>query len=186
MLPKVPETKPSGARPQIANLTDILVKKGDALKQGQTIGRIYSDPDDDNRSHEAGRDACAVRKDVLSYIYRLPERATVLCCFQNCRSAYRIKLVALWIGAAGVGLFGLYNAAVELIAAVTQFNMRSTAVRDIALSSYPSRRIEFLCLFSEFEVQYRAVIVIRIGVYAPYSLSLFKRIAPSIPTCLMW
>ena len=33
-----------------ANLTDILVKKGDALKQGQTIGRIYSDPDDDNRS----------------------------------------------------------------------------------------------------------------------------------------
>lgn len=33
-----------------ANLTDILVKKGDVLKQGQTLGRIYSDPDDDNRS----------------------------------------------------------------------------------------------------------------------------------------
>lgn len=27
-----------------------MVKNGDALKQGQTIGRVYSDPDDDNRS----------------------------------------------------------------------------------------------------------------------------------------
>lgn len=33
-----------------ANLSDIMVKNGDALKQGQTIGRVYSDPDDDNRS----------------------------------------------------------------------------------------------------------------------------------------
>lgn len=33
-----------------ANLSNINVKKGDALKQGQTIGTIYSDPDDGNRS----------------------------------------------------------------------------------------------------------------------------------------
>lgn len=33
-----------------ANLSDIMVKNGDKLKQGQTIGRVYSDPDDDNRS----------------------------------------------------------------------------------------------------------------------------------------
>ncbi|WP_288797272.1 peptidoglycan DD-metalloendopeptidase family protein [uncultured Muribaculum sp.] len=33
-----------------ANLSNIRVKKGDALKQGQTIGTIYSDPDDGNRS----------------------------------------------------------------------------------------------------------------------------------------
>jgi len=33
-----------------ANLSNISVKKGDALKQGQTIGTIYSDPDDGNRS----------------------------------------------------------------------------------------------------------------------------------------
>ena len=33
-----------------ANLSNISVKKGDALQQGQTIGTIYSDPDDGNRS----------------------------------------------------------------------------------------------------------------------------------------
>lgn len=33
-----------------ANLSDLMVKNGDSLKQGQTIGRVYSDPDDDNRS----------------------------------------------------------------------------------------------------------------------------------------
>ena len=33
-----------------ANLSNINVKKGDALKQGQTIGTIYSDPDDGDRS----------------------------------------------------------------------------------------------------------------------------------------
>lgn len=33
-----------------ANLSNINVKKDDALKQGQTIGTIYSDPDDGNRS----------------------------------------------------------------------------------------------------------------------------------------
>lgn len=33
-----------------ANLSDLLVKNGDQLKAGQTIGRIYSDPEDGNRS----------------------------------------------------------------------------------------------------------------------------------------
>ena len=33
-----------------ANLSDIMVKNGDTLKQGQTLGRVYADPDDDNRS----------------------------------------------------------------------------------------------------------------------------------------
>ena len=33
-----------------ANLSDISVKNGDNLRQGQSIGRIYSDPDDSNRT----------------------------------------------------------------------------------------------------------------------------------------
>jgi septal ring factor EnvC (AmiA/AmiB activator) len=33
-----------------ANLSDISVKNGDTLRQGQTIGRIFSDPDDSNRT----------------------------------------------------------------------------------------------------------------------------------------
>lgn len=47
-------------------------------------------------------------------------------------SIVRTKLIALWIGPAGVGLFGLYNAALDMISSVTQLNMRSSAVRDIA------------------------------------------------------
>lgn len=33
-----------------ANLSDISVKTGDTVKANQTIGRVFSDPDDDNRS----------------------------------------------------------------------------------------------------------------------------------------
>ena len=40
-------------------------------------------------------------------------------------SIVRSKLVALWIGPAGVGLFGLYNAALDMLASATQLNLRS-------------------------------------------------------------
>ncbi|MCM1504198.1 MAG: peptidoglycan DD-metalloendopeptidase family protein [Muribaculum sp.] len=33
-----------------ANITDLLVKNGDELQQGQPIGKIYADPDDNGRS----------------------------------------------------------------------------------------------------------------------------------------
>ncbi len=33
-----------------ANLSTITIKKGDTVKAGQELGRIYSDPDDDNRA----------------------------------------------------------------------------------------------------------------------------------------
>ena len=33
-----------------ANLTDIMVKNGEELHQGQPIGKIYADPDDNGRS----------------------------------------------------------------------------------------------------------------------------------------
>lgn len=47
-------------------------------------------------------------------------------------SIVRTKLIALWIGPAGVGLFGLYNAALDMISSATQLNLRSSAVREIA------------------------------------------------------
>lgn len=47
-------------------------------------------------------------------------------------SLVRTKLVALWIGAAGVGVFALYNAALDMINTVSQLGMRNSAVRDIA------------------------------------------------------
>lgn len=51
---------------------------------------------------------------------------TILC------SVIRTKLVALWIGPAGVGLITLYNSTVDLISNTTQLNLRQSAVRDIS------------------------------------------------------
>lgn len=50
---------------------------------------------------------------------------TILC------GIVRVKLVAMWIGAAGVGIFGLYNTAIDMIGAITQLSLRNSAVRDI-------------------------------------------------------
>ncbi len=47
-------------------------------------------------------------------------------------SILRTKLIAIWIGAAGVGLFGLYNSAIELLSVIFNLGMRNSAVRDIA------------------------------------------------------
>lgn len=47
-------------------------------------------------------------------------------------SLVRTKLVALWIGATGVGLFGLYNSALEMINTLCEVGMRQSAVRDLA------------------------------------------------------
>lgn len=46
-------------------------------------------------------------------------------------SVIRIKLVAVWIGPAGVGLFGIYNSAVEMISTISQLGVRNSAVRDV-------------------------------------------------------
>lgn len=54
-------------------------------------------------------------------------RVLILLC-----SVVRVKLVALWIGATGVGLFGIYNSFIELMSALTQLNVRDSSVRDIA------------------------------------------------------
>ena len=47
-------------------------------------------------------------------------------------SIVRTKLVALWIGPMGIGLFGLFNNALEMITAGTNLGIRSSSVRDIS------------------------------------------------------
>ena len=47
-------------------------------------------------------------------------------------SIIRTKLVALWIGPVGIGLFGLFNNALEMIAIGTNLGIRSSSVRDIS------------------------------------------------------
>lgn len=49
-------------------------------------------------------------------------------------SIVRTKLVAVWLGATGMGIFALYNSAIEMISAFTRLELRSSAVRDIAAS----------------------------------------------------
>ena len=44
----------------------------------------------------------------------------------------RTKLVALWIGSVGVGLFGLFNNALEMLNIATNLGVRSSSVRDIS------------------------------------------------------
>ncbi len=47
----------------------------------------------------------------------------------------RIKLIAIWLGTAGVGLFAIFNSALTLISGLTQLNVRTSAVRTIASST---------------------------------------------------
>ncbi len=44
----------------------------------------------------------------------------------------RIKLIAVWLGTAGVGLFAIFNSAVTLVSGFSQLNLRTSAVRAIA------------------------------------------------------
>ena len=47
-------------------------------------------------------------------------------------SIIRTKLVALWIGPVGIGLFGIFNNALEMISTGTNLGIRSSSVRDIS------------------------------------------------------
>jgi len=49
-------------------------------------------------------------------------------------SIIRTKLVALWIGPAGIGLFGIFNNALEMLNTGTNLGIRSSSVRDISLA----------------------------------------------------
>ena len=57
--------------------------------------------------------------------------------------AVRVKLVAIWLGAAGVGLFSIFNNAITMLTTVAQLGMGQTAVRDMAAatSGHDSRRV---------------------------------------------
>ena len=47
-------------------------------------------------------------------------------------SIVRTKLVAIWIGPVGVGLFGLFNNALEMLNTGTNLGIRGSSVRDIS------------------------------------------------------
>lgn len=49
-------------------------------------------------------------------------------------SIIRTKLIAIWIGPVGVGLFGLYNSAIDMIGNLSNLGIRSSSVRDISIA----------------------------------------------------
>lgn len=48
-------------------------------------------------------------------------------------SIIKTKLVSLWLGAEGVGLFGIYNSTVDTVATLTGMELRGSSVREVAL-----------------------------------------------------
>ncbi len=54
----------------------------------------------------------------------------------------RTKLVAIWIGAAGVGIISLYNSTMEMLRAMMQLNLRQSAVRQISAAPADKRPVE--------------------------------------------
>ncbi len=50
-------------------------------------------------------------------------------------SIVRAKLISIWIGTAGVGLFATFNSVLELMSTSTQLNIRESAVRDLSSAS---------------------------------------------------
>lgn len=67
-------------------------------------------------------------------------------------SIVRNKLLALWVGQAGVGLMGVLNQSLDFMCISTQFNIRTSAVRNLAVMSeseqddvaYVVRRVGFV------------------------------------------
>ena len=66
------------------------------------------------------------------------QMANILC------SAVKMKLVALWLGAGGVGLFGIYQSVIDTISTLTDMGLRQSAVRDVARSNGVSARIALI------------------------------------------
>lgn len=48
-------------------------------------------------------------------------------------SVVRMKMLALWIGPIGVGIMGMFMQSLEFVGTLTQLNIRTSAVRDVAV-----------------------------------------------------
>lgn len=60
--------------------------------------------------------------------------ANILC------AIIRTKLVAVWIGPAGIGLFSIFNNAAEMVFSITSLGMRNSCVRDVAMAEESGNR----------------------------------------------
>lgn len=65
---------------------------------------------------------------------------TILC------SIIKTKLVAIWLGAEGVGIIGLYNNTIDMISALTRLGIGTSSVRDLSRAFKSGDRSRFASL----------------------------------------
>ena len=56
-------------------------------------------------------------------------------------SVVKIKLVALWLHASGIGLFGIYQSVIDTVSTLSDVGLRQSAVRDVAMNQSSQRRL---------------------------------------------
>ncbi len=61
-------------------------------------------------------------------------------------SVVRTKLVAVWIGALGVGLFGVFNTVLDLLGNFAQMGMNTVAARELAANTARSERARYILM----------------------------------------
>ncbi|MBD5228699.1 MAG: O-antigen translocase [Bacteroidales bacterium] len=81
----------------------------------------------------AGRPGTSGKVVRTMWLFSWVQLAGIVC------SVVRTKLVALWIGTVGIGLFGLFNTALDSITTLTQLGIRQSPVRNIAAAADDSR-----------------------------------------------
>lgn len=61
-------------------------------------------------------------------------------------SVVRTKLVAIWIGAVGVGLFGVFNTVLDLLGNFAQMGMNTVAARELAAHEERTQRVRYILM----------------------------------------
>ncbi|MCM1319559.1 MAG: oligosaccharide flippase family protein [Muribaculaceae bacterium] len=77
--------------------------------------------------------ATSARVMKLMGIFSGLQMLTIIC------SVVKMKLVALWLGTIGVGLFGIYQSVIDTTSTITNMGLQQSSVRDVAAAKTPSR-----------------------------------------------
>lgn len=81
---------------------------------------------------------------LTSKVLKVMSMFTGLQMFGILCSVVKMKLAALWLGAGGVGLFGIYQSVIDTIATFTDLGIRQSAVRDVAVQEGNPGRLALL------------------------------------------
>jgi PST family polysaccharide transporter len=93
-------------------------------------------------SEKLKHNASAERKSTLSVkILKVMSLFSGLQVFNILCSIIKMKFVAIWLQAVGVGLFGIFNTTIETISTLTDLGLRQSAVRDIAIANGNTNRL---------------------------------------------